>query len=81
MSNKKLFLFLFLEIFIDSEGTVEFLKRFDKGFDILNCDKEIKNNVYKTPINSESKQQIFSYLDELTGYIDGLRLKNAICRF
>lgn len=59
---------------IDSEGTIEFLKRFDTAFDILNCDKENKNNVYKSPINASSKRQIFNFLDELTDYIDGLRL-------
>lgn len=62
----------------DSEGTVEFIQRFNTGFDILNCDKEIANNVYKTPINATSKQQIFSFLDGLIDYIDGLRL-NGKC--
>lgn len=58
----------------DSEGTVEFLKKFNTAFDVFNCDKEIKNDVYKTPINASTKQIVFSFLDDFIDYIDGLSL-------
>lgn len=58
----------------DSEGTVEFLKRFNTAFDIFNCDKEIKDNVYKTPINPSNKEAVFDFLDNFVEYIDGLKL-------
>lgn len=60
--------------YLDSEGTVEFLKKFNMGFDVFNCDKEIKGNVYKTPINATSKDTVFSFLDSFTDYIDKLKL-------
>lgn len=69
---KNNFLFFYLVSIKGSEGTVEFLKQFNTGFDILNCDKDIENNVYKTPIKATSKQQVFSFLDGFIDYIDGL---------
>lgn len=58
----------------DSEGTVEFLKKFDTAFDVFNCDKEIESIVHKTPINALTKQIVFSFLDDFIEYIDGLSL-------
>lgn len=58
----------------DSEGTVEFLRQFNTGFDVFNSDKVIVNNAYKTPISAATKQTVFSFLDRFTDYIDGLSL-------
>lgn len=62
----------------DSEGTVHFLKQFNTAFDIFNCDKEITNDVFKSPINVSSKPTIFGFLDGLIDYIEELRI-NGKC--
>lgn len=41
---------------------------------MFNCDKEIENNFHKSPINSSTKQTIFTFLDEFIEYIRNLKL-------
>lgn len=65
---------IFFSTSIGSEGTVEFLKYFNTAFDILNCDKEIENDIYKTPIKPETKRIVFNFLDDFIEYINRLRL-------
>lgn len=67
-------LLFFLLSIKDSEGTVEFLKKFNIGFDVFNCDKQIDDSVYKSPINAVTKRIVFSFLDGFIDYIDGLKL-------
>lgn len=62
------------KINVGCEGTVEFLKKFNTTFDIFNCDKDVENNIYKTPIKPETKRIIFDFLDNLIAYLDELKL-------
>lgn len=63
--------------FEDSEGTVEFITRINNLFDIFNSDEDVVNNVHKTPINSESKRQVFEFMNDMMAYIDGLTVSGA----
>lgn len=63
-----------LDQFTYSEGTIEFIKRFNNLFDVFNADKDIEGNIYKTPINKDTKNTIFNFLDNMIGYINGLTL-------
>lgn len=60
--------------FQDCEGTVDFIERFDKSFDILNSDEFVKGNIFKSPINAQTKATVFDFMDEMNAYIDGLSL-------
>lgn len=64
--------------FADSDGTAEYIERFNDSFDILNSDEDVPENVYKTPINSnnlDSKSTVFNFIDDMMDYIDGLTYK------
>lgn len=65
-----------IHIFADSEGTVEFIKNFDQLFDVFNSDRDVENNLYKTPIGfqSNNRDPVFSFIDNMIEYIDGLTL-------
>lgn len=60
--------------FAGSEATSDFITRFNNLFDIFNSDENVHGNIYKSPINSDSKTSVFEYLDDMVEYIDGLRL-------
>lgn len=61
--------------FENAAGTAEFTLRMDKLFDILNSDIQREDNIYKSPINSQTKAEIFSFLDDTADYIKRLTLK------
>lgn len=61
--------------FANSEGTVDFFCRFNNTFDIFNADKEVEGNIYKTPINSETREAVFNFIDDMVDYINGITLK------
>lgn len=61
--------------FKGSEGTSDFAKRIDQLFDVFNTSKDVKDNIFKSPINGKSKEAIFAFLDEMIVYINGLTLK------
>lgn len=62
-----------VEQFSNTDGTVEFLKNFDKLFNIFNSDKKVECK-YKSPICNESKESVFRFMDYMLEYIDGLTL-------
>lgn len=47
--------------FENSEGTVEFIKRVNKSFDIFNSDQYTENNLFKSPITADTKETIFQF--------------------
>lgn len=58
--------------FRDSEGTAEFIERFNKLFDIFNSNERNQDNIFKSPINATSKGEIFHFLDDMVDYIQHL---------
>lgn len=58
--------------FDNAAGTVEICKRMDILFDIVNSDGERPDNRYKSSISSETKTEIFSFLDDTSDYIKRL---------
>lgn len=62
-------------LFEGSEAMIDFFRRFDKLFDILNSSvAEDKKSIFKNPINDDSKDQIYAFLDETIHYIKNLRI-------
>lgn len=64
-----------LQQFQGSEGTVEFIDRVNKLFDVFNSDVVVAGNVYKSPINPNTKDTIFTFLDDMVEYFCGMTLK------
>lgn len=61
-------------IFEGSKATADYSRIFNNLFDVCNSATD-SNNIFKAPINKNSKQAIFSYLDETSEYILGLKLE------
>lgn len=55
------------------EATVEFIRRINNVFDILNSKDDSKNG-FKRPISVETKEDYFKYFDESINYFQGLKL-------
>lgn len=64
------------DIFEGCEGTAQCARRFNNLFDIFNSKADPKYNIFKTPINEHSKDEIFKYLDETIKYIMNLRVES-----
>lgn len=60
--------------FEGSDATAAFALRMNKLFDIFNSYEKCPNNVFKSPINSDSKCSIYSFLDETVEYMKKLSL-------
>lgn len=61
-------------LFEGSEPTAEFSIKCNNVFDIFNSKHECEQNIFKSPINEHSKEEIFTYLDNFVEYIKGLRI-------
>lgn len=61
-------------LFEGSKDTAAFARRMNNLFDIFNSNEKCPNNLFKSPINNDSKQFIFSFLDETVEYIKKLSL-------
>lgn len=61
--------------FENAQGTIEFISRMDKLFDILNSEIQPGKSHLKNPITVETKAEIFAFLDETAEYIKKLSLK------
>lgn len=62
------------QLFEECGDTVSFTRRMNILFDVFNSNINCPNNVYKSPISKDSKQLIFSFLDETVAYIKNLKL-------
>lgn len=60
------------ELFKDCGATIDFTRRMNNLFDIFNTKNYRSKNIFKTPISNNSKDIIFSYLDETTKYFENL---------
>lgn len=58
MNYRPYFVFSYLTSIKGTDGIVAFLKMFNNGFDVFNCDTDTEDNVYKTPINTKNKEII-----------------------
>lgn len=61
-------------MFENSAETARFAKRMDNLFNVFNSDTGSNKSIFHKPINPETKDQIFSFLDETAKYIRGLKL-------
>lgn len=62
-----------VEEFQECEPTIEYFRRMNNIFDILNSMKET-GIAFKRPISPETENEFFTYFDESINYINGLKL-------
>lgn len=60
-------------MFEGCESTIDFTRRFDRLFDVLNSKSDSKGSIFKTTIDEGSKDEIFAYFDESIKYIQELK--------
>lgn len=63
-----------VEAFQGSEATVDFIRRINNIFDILNSKDTNDGICFKRPISPETKHEYFEYFDESIEYIKRLKL-------
>lgn len=75
-----------VEEFSDASPTINFIRKFDRLFDIYNSRMSVDENVFKMALNENNSAQIFPFLDEMECYIKTLKMKNqhgkliSVCR-
>lgn len=57
--------------FEDAGGTIEFTKRINNLVDVMNSDQQCEN-IFKSPITSETSTEIISFLEDTAEYLKGL---------
>lgn len=62
-------------LFEGCESTAAFARRCNNLFDVFNSSKQCTNNAFKSPINKDSKDLIFSFLHETVTYFKKLSLE------
>lgn len=62
--------------FSDAEGTIRFIRIFDRLFDVMNTSRIKTGNVYKCALHADNKTEVFEFLEEAKNYI--LSLKVAV---
>lgn len=60
------------ELFRDCTATVDFTRRKNDLFDVFNSKTDRPKNIFKSPIRNNSKEAIFTFLDETVEYIKEL---------
>ena len=63
-----------IEAFQGSEATVEFIRRINNTFDILNSKDTNESIGFKRPISPQTKDEYFKHFDQTIAYISSLKL-------
>lgn len=67
--------------FSNAAGTINFVKNFNKAFDIFNSKHPDSSNIFKRGLNLQYADKIFQFLDYFSGYIKSLKYKgNSILK-
>lgn len=64
-------------LFEKSADTAAFIRRMDNLFNVLNSSENCPNNLFKSPINEDTKESIFLFLDETVDYLKKLSLERG----
>lgn len=66
----------FKDEFKGAEATVEFIRNFNKLFDVLNSNYEklVSPNIFKRPVHTENKRVVFDFCNKMIKYISTLKL-------
>lgn len=62
--------------FENASGTIEFTRRINNLFDVLNS-KQQSDNIYKSPITTETSMEILSFLDDTSDYLKALTFEKG----
>lgn len=60
--------------FLNSSPTEKFARTADEMFDVLNSRDTRHSNVFKRPLNSENKQEVFDFIEQTKVYLKGLKM-------
>lgn len=63
--------------FQECTGTIDFTIKINTLFDIMNSDILRPENSYKSPITPSTKSIVFQFLDDMTDYLQKLKLANG----
>lgn len=61
-------------LFLNSGGTINFIKNFNKGFDIFNSKHSDSINLFKRGLNEQNAEKILDFLRYFTVYLKSLKL-------
>lgn len=61
-------------LFLNSSGTINFIKNFNKAFDIFNSKHSDSKNIFKRGLNEQNAQKIFEFLKYFVTYLKSLIL-------
>lgn len=61
-------------LFLNSSGTINFIKNFNKAFDIFNSKHSDSKNLFKRGLNEQNAQKIFEFLRYFVTYLKSLIL-------
>lgn len=61
-------------LFLNSSGTINFIKNFNKVFDIFNSKHSDSKNIFKRGLNEQNAQKIFEFLRYFVTYLKSLIL-------
>lgn len=61
--------------FADAKATIEFVRRMDILFDILNSKNRPNQSIFKRPLNSDNKRVVFDFFNECTDYFKTLKIR------
>lgn len=61
-------------LFLNSSGTINFIKNFNKAFDIFNSKHSDSRNIFKRGLNEQNAQKIFEFLRYFVTYLKSLIL-------
>lgn len=64
------------EFFANASATIEFTRKMDTLFDILNSRYTSSQNIFKRPLKSDNKRVVFDFFNECTDYFKSLRIED-----
>lgn len=62
-------------VFQNAIGTINFVKNFNKAFDIFNSKHTDSKNLFKRGLNLETREKIFEFLDYFVEYVKNLKFE------
>lgn len=67
------------EAFQGCEATIDFTKKMDKMFDIMNTKRVNNNRLFKSALNESNAPEVFEFLNEMLTYLKSLKFKTKLC--
>lgn len=65
------------EEFSDASATISFIEHINNIFDIMNTDEMKSGNIFKTPIDPATTNDVFVYFNEVIDYLQKIKLPDG----